>query len=245
MKSLVDFARCSVLAVLFLSGAVALAAAAPQVTIDPANFTDPVANPYFPLPLGTTFSFETRTDEGLVRTETTVTLQTKTIQTVDAIVVHDVVWLDRNGTTYLREDTLDWYAPDNFGNVWYLGESTVAYLYDDSGNLIGTSTEGSWEAGVNEAVAGIIMPADPKPGLAYRQEFAAGVAEDMAKAQSLNAKVSVPYGDFSNVLVTKEWTPLDPGSVEYKYYAAGVGLVLVKELKGKGTVREELVSIVP
>jgi hypothetical protein len=245
MKSLVNFARGGMFAVLFLAGDVAFAASAQQATLDPANFTDPVANPYFPLAPGTTFSFETQTDEGLVRTEVTVTSQTRTIQTVDAIVVHDVVQLDRTGTTYLLEDTQDWYAPDNFGNVWYLGESTVAYSYDDNWNPIGTSTEGSWEAGVNEAAAGIIMQADPKTGLAYRQELAAGVAEDLAKVQSLNAKVSVPYGDFSNVLVTKEWTPLEPGSVEYKYYAAGVGLVLVKELKGKGTVREELVNIVP
>jgi hypothetical protein len=55
--------------------------------------------------------------------------------------------------------------------------------------------------------------------------------------------VSVPYGDFSNVLVTKEWSPLSPGDVEVKYYAAGVGLVLTEELKGKGTVREELVNV--
>jgi hypothetical protein len=245
MKSFIDVTRGAVFAVLFLEGAVSFAAPAPPPTLDPTDFTQPVANQYFPLVSGTTFSYETQTDDGLVRTETTVTSQTRTIQTVKAIVVHDVVWLDRNGTTYLLENTQDWYAPDNFGNVWYLGESTVAYLFDDNWNPIGTSTEGSWEAGVNDAAAGIIMPADPKPGLAYRQEFAAGVAEDMAKVQSLNAKVSVPYGDFSDVLVTKEWTPLEPGSVEQKYYAAGVGLVLVKELKGKGTVREELVGISP
>jgi hypothetical protein len=167
------------------------------------------------------------------------------IDGVLATVVHDVVWLDvENGPTVLIEDTFDWYAPDNFGNVWYLGEATVEYLYDEHWNLTGTTTEGSWEAGVNGAEAGLIMLADPRPGRSYRQEFAESVAEDLAKIERLNAKVSVPYGDFSDALVTKEWTPLEHGAVERKFYAAGVGLVLVEEFHGGPTVREELVKVV-
>ena len=148
-----------------------------------------------------------------------------------------------DGPTVLIEDTYDWYAPDNSGNVWYLGEATVERLYDEDWNFIGTSTEGSWEAGIAGAEAGLIMLADPRPGLSYRQEFAAGVAEDLAKVERLNAKVSVPYGTFPDALVTKEWTPLEPGAVERKYYVAGVGLGLVEEFHGGPTVREELVRV--
>lgn len=241
-------AAVALVALVFLAGAVSFAATVPQEPLDRANFTDPMANAYFPLVPGTTWFYRTQTDEGLVRTEVTVTSDTKAIQDVNgqvvtATVVHDLVYLDTGSMTLLLEDTQDWYAADNSGNVWYLGEATTAYTYDDSGNEIDTSTEGSWEAGVNGALAGIIMLADPRQGRAYRQEFAAGVAEDMAKVQRLNARVSVGYGDFSNVLAIKEWTPLSPGEIEVKYYAAGVGLVLVEELKGKGTVREELVNV--
>jgi hypothetical protein len=229
----------------FLSGSISRAGALPQTALDPADFTNPVPNAYFPLVVGTTWFYESDTEDGLVRTEVTVTSDSRLIQGVTAIVVHDVVWLDlTDGPTVLIEDTFDWYAPDNFGNVWYLGEATVEHFYDENWNETRTSSEGSWEAGVNDAEAGIIMPATPEPGLTYRQEFSEGVAEDMAKVERLNAKVSVPYGDFTDVLVTKEWTPLEPGAVERKYYVAGVGLVLVEEFHGKGTVREELVDVV-
>jgi hypothetical protein len=215
-----------------------------DTSFDLANFTTPVANPYFPLMPVTTYFYESQTDEGRVRTETTVTADTKPIMGLNAIVVHDVVWLDvAGGPTVLIEDTLDWYAPDNFGNIWYMGESTVEHLYDGAWNEIGTSTEGSWLAGFDGAVPGIIMLANPQPGVSYRQEFSQGVAEDMAKVLRLNATVSVPYGDYENALVTKEWTQLDPGSIEQKFYKQDVGLVLVQELKGKGTVNEKLVDI--
>ena len=234
-------------ALVFLAGAVSFAATVPPQPLLRANFTDPMANPYFPIAPGTTWSYEIQTDEGLVRTEIIVTSDTKIIkdvngQDVTATVLHDQVYLDTGTMTLLLEDTQDWHANDNSGNVWYLGEATTAYTYDASGNLIDTSTEGSWEAGVNGAQAGFIMLADPRKGRAYQQEFAAGVAEDMAKISGVGARVTVPFGTFSNVLVTKEWSPLSPGDVEVKYYAAGVGLILVEELKGKGTVREELVD---
>lgn len=231
------------LASLWSSAALADKLAPPD--LDPANFTSPAANPFFPLVPGTTWFYASQTEEGLVRTEVTATSDTRLIQGVTAIVVHDVVWLDvLDGPTVLIEDTFDWYAADNFGNVWYLGESTVEHFYDENWNETGTSSEGSWEAGVNDAQAGIIMPASPSAGLSYRQEFAEGVAEDMAKVERLNAEVSVTYGDFANVLVTKEWTPLEPGAVERKYYAAGIGLILVEEFHGKGTVREQLTNVV-
>lgn len=209
---------------------------------DPANFTNPVANPYFPLVPGTTWIYEAQTDEGVEITTTTVTSNAPQIDGVTAIEVHDVSTLDTGTQVLLIEDTQDWFAIDDFGNVWYLGEATTSYEYDEEGNLIGTSTEGSWTAGVDGAEPGIIMLADPRPGATYRQEFAEGIAEDMGKVERANGKVSVPYGDFTDVLVTKEWSPLEPGSVERKYYVAGVGLVLVEEFKGKGTVRQELVE---
>jgi len=229
---------------LALSGRVASAGAVVAPIFDPEDFTTPVQNPWFPLVPGTTYLYESQTADGLVRTEVTVTGEQKLVDGVSATVVHDVVWLDVDGgPTVLIEDTLDWYAADNMGNVWYLGESTVEHLYDENWAPNGTSTEGSWEAGVDDAEPGFIMPADLHPGLAYRQEYAAGVAEDLAKVERLNAKLSVPYGTFANALVTKEWTPLSPGAVERKYYVAGIGLVLTEELHGKGTVREELVAI--
>ena len=229
---------------LALSGRVAAAGAVVAPTFDPEDFTTPVQNRWFPLVPGTTYLFEAHTADGLVRTEVTVTAEQKLVDGVWATTVHDVVWLDvEGGPTVLIEDTLDWYAADHAGNVWYLGEATVEHLYNDNWTPTGTSTEGSWEAGVDGAEPGFIMPANPHPGLAYRQEHAAGVAEDRAKVERLNAKLSVPYGTFSNALVTKEWTPLSPGDVERKYYVAGIGLVLTEEFHGKGTVREALVAI--
>ena len=143
------------------------------------------------------------------------------------------------------EETTDWYAQDDDGNVWYCGEDTVEHMYDDEGNHIGDSTEGSWNANVTGAEPGIVMLADPMPGDSYRQEFLEGVAEDMAKVLRLNAKVSIEFGDFDNCLETKEWSPLERGAIEHKYYYPGVGLVYNTELSGGKTVKVELVDITP
>ena len=174
-----------------------------------------------------------------------VTHETKAILSVTTTVVQDTATVFDEVTPEGRveEETEDWFAQDAEGNVWYFGEFTTSFEYDEQGNLIGTSNEGSWEAGVNGAKPGIIMLAHPRPGDSYRQEFAEGVAEDMAKVLRLNASVSVPYGDFEDCLETKEWSPLEPGHIEQKFYAPGVGLVLVLEHHGK-TVREELVDVV-
>jgi len=209
----------------------------------PADSTD-IDNSYMPLIPGTIFYYEAETDDGLEETITEVTSDTKIILGITTVVVHDTAFLD--GT--LIEDTLDWYAQDVDGNVWYFGEDTEGYTYDENGILIDTSTEGSWEAGIDvagtgtDAKAGIVMLADPENGLSYMQEFYEDEAEDMAKVSNLNAKVSIEYGDYDDCLKTKEWTPLESGSVEYKYYATGVGLVYVEENHGK-TVKVELVGI--
>jgi len=213
--------------------------------IDPANFVGVINNQYMPLAPGTTFIYEAETEDGLERDVVSVTDETKVILGVTTTVVQDTATVFDEVTPEGRveEDTEDWFAQDVEGNVWYFGEFTTSFEYDEQGNLIGTSNAGSWEAGVNGAKPGIVMLANPRPGESYRQEFAEGVAEDMARVFRLNASVSVPYGDFGNCLETKEWTPLEPGHVEQKFYAPGVGLVLVLEHHGK-IVRVELVDVI-
>ena len=232
------FALITIGLVIFFN-TVSIAAAAPEAkkrppTIDPSNFVSEVTNPYFPLEPGTTFVYEGQTEGVPTREVVYVTNQTKVILGVTTTVVH--VQSFEGGV--LVEDTFDWYAQDKAGNVWYFGEDTKEL--DENGNVI--STEGSWQAGVDGAQPGIIMLADPKKGKRYQQEVAPDVAEDMAQVRKLNESVCVIYGCFDNVLVTKEWTPLEHGVVEYKYYAPGVGFILSVMVKG-GEERLELVSI--
>ena len=209
-----------------------------------ASFTQPLVidNPFWPLVPGTTFVYEPVPNEDNVVNTITVTSDTKIItvdsKTIECRVVYDVETVDE----VLTEETYDWYAQDDDGNIWYCGEETYAYSYDEDGNLIDTSTEGSWEAGVDGALPGYLILAEPRPGVCYQQEYYEDKAEDSAKVLRLNAKVSVEYGDYKKCLKTKEWTPLEPGNIEHKYYAPGTGLVLIEELKGK-TVRVELISI--
>ncbi|SFM69032.1 hypothetical protein [Methanolobus profundi] len=201
--------------------------------IDPADFTDPVGNPYFPLEAGTTFILEGESDGEDIRVEMYVTDQTKEIMGVTTMVIREREWEDGE----LVEDTFDWYANDNEGNVWYFGEDSKEY---DDGELVGTA--GSWEAGVDGAEPGILMKADPQIGDVYQQEYYEGEAEDMAEVLSLDASVTVEYGSFDNCLQTKEWTPLEPGIEEHKYYASGVGL-LKEESVTEGDEMLELVDI--
>ena len=198
--------------------------------IDPAHFVATVDNQYFPLVPGTTFEYLVQ--ESGEHVVVTVTSDTKVILGVTCVVVHDVA--DIGGTVI--EDTYDWYAQDDEGNVWYLGEETKDY---ENGKV--TSTKGSWEAGVDGAEAGIVMHAKPEIGTEYRQEHYAGHAEDMGKVISLDERVQVPTGSYDEVLMTKDWTPLEPDVLEHKFYARGVGLVLALGISG-GTGREVLVS---
>jgi hypothetical protein len=203
------------------------------LAVDPANFVAAIDHPYFPLTPGTMMVFEGSTSEGSERVETYVTKDTKRILGVDCVVVRDRVLVDGG----LVEETLDWYAQDKSGNVWYFGEDSGEY---EEGALVGT--KGSWEAGVDGAIAGIIMPANPQVGDTYQQEYYAGEAEDMAKVVSLTESSVVPYGSFDNLLMTEEWTPLEPGLLEHKYYAEGVGLLLEVLVEG-GSGRVELVAL--
>jgi len=200
----------------------------------PKGWVAEVTNPYFPLPPGTTFHYAGETEGTPVTDDMHVTRQKKMILGVQCTVVRDRVYT--NGI--LSEDTLDWYAQDTSGNVWYFGEATKEL--DANGNVL--STEGSWLAGVNGAQPGIIMEAHPRVGDRYQQEFAVDVAQDMARVLSLDREACVMYGCFDDLLLTKEWTPLERGVTEHKYYARGVGNILVDVVKG-GNEHSELVSI--
>ncbi len=205
-----------------------------QVELDPGEFTTEIDNPYWPMTPGSRWVYrETDSEGALQRVVVTVTERTKRIANgVEAAVVHDVVTEDGEPV----EVTDDWYAQDADGNVWYLGEDTTEY---ENGKPV--SKEGSFEAGVDGAEAGIILPADPEPGMTYRQEYYAGEAEDEGEIVSLDQQAEVPFGHFEDVLMTRDTNPLEPKVLEFKFYARDVGPVLAVSVSG-GSDREELLS---
>ncbi len=208
-------------------------AAAIPVLPRPGDFVTRIDNRYFPLRPGTTFIFG-GTQQGKARRVTVfVTHKTKMILGIRATVVLDQVLVGGKA----EEKTFDWYAQDKRGNVWYLGEDSSDFV---KGKWV--RSDGSWEAGVNGAKPGVVMKADPSVGEVYRQEYYAGHAEDMAKVLSRNKSVTVPYGSFEHALETSEWTPLERGVLEHKYYVKGVGNVRTIMVKG-GSEEEHLVSI--
>jgi hypothetical protein len=204
------------------------------VTLDPAEFRTEIDNPWWPMRPGSRWVHREIDSEGTEqKVVVTVTDRTKAIANgVEARVVHDVVTED--GVPV--EITDDWYAQDAEGNVWYLGEATTEY---ENGKPV--SMAGSFEAGVDGAQAGVIMPADPQPGMTYRQEYYAGEAEDEGEIVSLGEQAEVPAGHYGDVLMTKDVNPLEPKVLEFKFYARGVGPVLATSVSG-GSDREELVS---
>ncbi len=225
------------LAMLFALVTVATAQQGARVTspqLDPANFVRYVDNKFFPLQPGTTFVYKGTTDGIPTRDEVYVTYDRKQILGVTCTVVHKRAF--ENGG--LVKETLDWYAQDADGNVWYFGED--AKELDSNGSV--TSTKGSWEAGVHGAQPGIIMKADPQVGDRYQQENAPHVAEDMAQVSSLDGSGCVAYDCFNKVLETNDWSPLDKGGVKNKYYVEDVGLILTEMVTG-GDEHSELVSI--
>jgi hypothetical protein len=213
-------------------GARDLPRGADPVKLDPADFTTKIDNPYWPMAPdgepGRRWVIRSEQERVVV----TVTDRKKNVAGIDALVVNDTV-TDNNGD--LVEVTDDWYGQDSAGNVWYLGENVKDYK---NGKVV--STGGSWEHGVDGAYAGVAIPADPRPGLTYRQEYYKGEAEDQGKVLSLSETVTVPFGTFEDVLKTEDTTPLEPDVVEHKYYARGVG-PLLNELVSGGGGREELV----
>lgn len=204
---------------------------APQIA--PEDFESKISNKYLTLAPGKRFIYEGKTEEGIERTEVYVTNEKKKVLGVNTIVVRDKVWLNDE----LIEDTKDWYAQDKNGNVWYFGEDSKEIV---DGKVV--STKGSWQAGVNGALPGIVMKANPKAGDIYRQEYYKGEAEDMAEVVSLGVKIKVKYGSFSDCLQTKDWNPLETGGDEYKYYCPEVGS-LVYEVKIKDGEGAQLINV--
>jgi hypothetical protein len=204
--------------------------------IDPADFVTAVTNPFFPLVPGTTYNFEGETDDGTETVVVEVLHETRVILGITATVVRDRVFVDGE----LIEDTFDWFAQDNEGNVWYLGEDSK-----EIENGVVVSTEGSWESGVDGAQPGIIMWGDPAAHLGeeYRQEFYEGEAEDWGKVVAMGQSVDVPHGSFTGCIKTEDWSGLEPGSLENKYYCPGIGTTL--EVKVGGGERVELIDVNP
>jgi hypothetical protein len=200
--------------------------------INPANFSTTIDNPYFPLKPGTTFIYEGDTADGRERDEFAVTRRTHTFLGVKCVEVHDKVTLDG----VVTEDTLDWFAQDKAGNVWYFGEESKQI---DDGIIVGI--EGSWQAGVDEAKPGIIMKALPKLGDNYRQEYKISDAEDNAEVVATGQTINVHGKTYNNVLVTHEFSGLEPSANERKFYAPNVGNVLV--IDDETGDRSELIKI--
>jgi hypothetical protein len=202
--------------------------------IVPSNFVSNVTNSFYPLTPGTTYYYLGQTAQGVESNVVSVTSNTKVILGVACVEVHDVVYIDGD----LEEDTLDWFAQDKDGNVWYFGEHSEQI---SEGTIVGL--EGSFIAGEDGAKPGIIMKAAPAVGDFYRQEFLLKDAEDVAEVMSTNENVTVPAGVYGNCLKTEETSPLEPEALEHKFYANGVGNILtVDEETGE---RLELVRITP
>jgi hypothetical protein len=228
------------LALLLLVGA-AMLTATPGVSADPTpthpspdGFATRVDNPWFPLQPGTTSLYRGVKDGKPSHDVFKVTAKTREIEGVRCTVVSDKLYLRGQ----LAERTHDWYAQDTAGNVWYFGEATAEL--NPNGSV--RTTEGSWQAGVDGARAGILMPAHPRPGRTGVQELYKGHAEDYFRVLTLSARVETPAASSSHALLTSEWTPLEPGVIDHKLYVKGIGNVLEQTVKG-GDERNELVSI--
>lgn len=201
----------------------------------PRNFVATIDNPYSPFIPGSRWVYAGGTAAEPERIVVKVLHRTRLIQGITATVVRDTVTVDGE----LLEDTFDWFAQDRRGRVWYLGEATREY---EDGEVV--STEGSWEAGVDGARAGIIMFKRPRIGVPFRQEYYAGHAEDQARFLTLDTQVATASGVYRRVRMTEDTTPLDPSITEIKFYAPGVGTVLEFDLAPEAG-RSELVRYRP
>jgi hypothetical protein len=206
-----------------------------QPDLDPANFVDVVDNPYLSFKPGMRWVYEGESEGEAERTEIIVTTERRDIQGISATIVRDTV----SAAGRIAEDTYDWYAQDKDGNVWYLGEDTTAY--EEGGT---TSKEGSWEYGVDGALPGIVMLANPTVGDSYRQEYYQGHAEDVAEVVKVGETKKIDIGEYTAVVVTEDWNPLDPEIIENKYFAPGVGLIFAQHTAGPAE-SEELVEFSP
>jgi len=199
-----------------------------------SGFTANVTNPWFPLRPGSVYRYRGIKDGEPSRELLTVTHRTKTVDGAPCVVVSDLLYAGGK----LEERTEDWYSQDAKGNVWYFGERTAEL--DEHGNV--TTTSGSWTAGVDDAKPGIFMFAHPRVGDSARQEYLKGEAEDHFQVVALGVTATVPLETFRGAMLTKEWTPLEPGVIDHKYYVRGIGTVLEQTVEG-GDARNELVFI--
>ena len=211
-------------------GKLAPAAAVATLAGTGAGYSPHVTNPWFPLTPGTELIYTGTKDGKRTRDVVRVTRQTITIAGARCVVVRDLLY----EAGKLEERTSDYYTQDRAGNVWYFGEDTAEL--DASGKV--TSREGTWRAGRDGAKAGIYMPAHPRVGQTGRQEYYRGQAEDHFRVISLSATVRVPFVSSRAALVTHEWTPLEPGTLDQKVYVRGIGTV--KEVSLKGPVERNL-----
>ena len=218
---------------LALSGPARSAPSCPKPPKLPGQFAGQVTNRYFPLQPGTTLTYKGKLDGKSATDVFTITNDTKVILGVTTTVVHDRVYIKGE----LVEDTLDWFAQDAAGNVWYFGEDTKEL---EDGVVV--STEGSWEAGVDNARAGIFMPAQPQVGQVYKQEDAKDVAEDCSGIVDLNASVRTPFVNSDEALKTEEYSLLEPDVLDNKYYVKDIGLVREQTIQG-GSDTLSLVSV--
>jgi hypothetical protein len=205
------------------------------VDLDPQRFTAEVDHRYWPMEPGTRWTYREIDEEG-TRLEVVVTATSETKQIANGVtarVVRDTVTEDGK----LVEDTFDWYAQDDAGNVWYMGEDTAEF---EDGKP--ATRSGSFEAGVNGALPGIIMPAEPEDDMTYRQEYYEGEAEDTGEILAVGEQVQVPAGQHTDALLTKDANALEPKVLEFKMYAPHVGPVLAIGVSGGGG-REELVDL--
>jgi hypothetical protein len=205
------------------------------VHLNPAQFSAKINNRRWPMTVGSRWVYRVvdTADGSVQRDVIRVTRRTKVIADgIEARVVSDVV-TDHGKPT---EVTRDWYAQDSHGNVWYFGEHTVEFKH---GKPI---DNGSWEAGVDGAMPGVALPAKPKVGCSYREEYSKGVAEDQSRVLALDEQAQVPAGHYRDVLMTEDFSPIEPGVSELKFYAKGSGqAVLAVDLSG-GSDMEQLVK---
>jgi hypothetical protein len=216
------------------SGLATSADSATPRTPNASDFTAQVDNPWYPLKPGTTYTYLGHKDGHVARDVLIVTRQTRTITGIPCVVIQDRLYLDGK----LHERTTEWYSQDKQGNVWYLGENTAEL--DKTGHVV--NTDGTWLAGAKGATAGIFMFARPKVGRSAQQEFLKGQAEDHFKVLDMHASVKVPRFSSDHAVLTKEWTPLEPGVIDHKLYVRGIGTVLEMTVKG-GHERLALISM--
>jgi len=199
-----------------------------------SDFSARVDNPWVPLKPGTTYTYRGEKDGQPSRDVLTVTRRIRMIDGVPCVVIEDRLYL----RGHLGERTTEWYSQDRRGNVWYFGENTAEF--DKAGHV--TTTSGTWRAGVKGARPGIYMFAHPRVGQSAQQEFFKGQAEDHFQVVSLHASARVPFVSSRQALLTKEWTPLEPDTIDHKLYVRGIGTVLEQTVRG-GSERAALVSI--